>query len=244
MICGWMLRGPAVFHLAQWTSHPLALFIFHFLCSTSGQFKVLMATPWSWTTKSPPQETGMLTWSFGRVSSKMESTIPSPCTSLTFKRKSQGSPASFWAPTILLLEEYAPSNPTKRSTCWRPHLALIARVTVELFSDLTTILHPLFHFQTGLGQLCSRVCLWKLILLSWYFQGWWDEDGSVDQLVYTLVAVTCSRDSVCQRFQLYWGIKPSFSALLPVSSLDRATAVSVIIEVEDVLGARTTAVNR
>ncbi|XP_078257383.1 polycystin-1 [Rhinoraja longicauda] len=80
--------------------------------------------------------------------------------------------------------------------------------------------------------------------LSFNCTGWWDEDGSVDQLVYTLVAVTCSRDSVCERFQLYWGIKPSFSCLLPVGSLDRATAVSVIIEVEDILGARTTAVNR
>ncbi|XP_069779379.1 polycystin-1-like [Narcine bancroftii] len=77
-----------------------------------------------------------------------------------------------------------------------------------------------------------------------YRGGWWDEDSSVDQLVYSLVAVTCATVSACERFQLYWGIKPSFSALLPVGLLGGATAVSVIVEVEDLLGARTTAINK
>ncbi|XP_051889314.1 polycystin-1 [Pristis pectinata] len=80
--------------------------------------------------------------------------------------------------------------------------------------------------------------------LSFNCTGWWDEDGNVDQLVYSLVAVTCSRGSVCERFQLYWGIRSSFSALLPVGSRANATAVSVLVEVEDLLGARTTAVNK
>ncbi|XP_072882775.1 polycystin-1 [Hemitrygon akajei] len=80
--------------------------------------------------------------------------------------------------------------------------------------------------------------------LSFNCTGWWDEDGIVDQLVYSLVAVTCSRDSICERFRLYWGIKPSFSALLPVGSWSKATAVTVIIEVEDILGARNTAINK
>ncbi|XP_067860482.1 polycystin-1 [Heptranchias perlo] len=81
--------------------------------------------------------------------------------------------------------------------------------------------------------------------LSFNCTGWWDEDGGLDQLVYSLVAVTCpSGSSACDRFQLYRGIKPSFSALLPAGTTGSASVVSVVIEVEDLLGAKTTAVNK
>ncbi|XP_067914731.1 polycystin-1 [Heterodontus francisci] len=81
--------------------------------------------------------------------------------------------------------------------------------------------------------------------LSFSCTGWWDVDGGLDQLVYSLMAMTCPNGSSnCDRFQLYRGIKPSFSALLPAGTTDSASAVSVVIEVEDVLGAKTTAVNR
>uniref|UniRef100_UPI00398EAF00 polycystin-1 n=1 Tax=Pristiophorus japonicus TaxID=55135 RepID=UPI00398EAF00 len=81
--------------------------------------------------------------------------------------------------------------------------------------------------------------------LSFNCTGWWDEDGGLDQLVYSLVAVTCPHGpSACDRFQLYRGVKPSFGVLLPVGTTGSGSVVSVVVEVEDLLGAKTTAVNR
>ncbi|GCC34843.1 hypothetical protein chiPu_0013320 [Chiloscyllium punctatum] len=45
-------------------------------------------------------------------------------------------------------------------------------------------------------------------------------------------------------FQLYRGIKPSSRVLLPAASSGRASTVHVLVQVEDLLGARTVAVNR
>ncbi|XP_048411204.2 polycystin-1 [Stegostoma tigrinum] len=82
-------------------------------------------------------------------------------------------------------------------------------------------------------------------LLSFNCTGWWDEDGGLDQLVYSLMAITCPYDSSsCDRFLLYRGIKPSSSVLLPAATSGRASTVRVLVQVEDLLGARTLAINR
>ncbi|XP_043571141.1 polycystin-1 [Chiloscyllium plagiosum] len=82
-------------------------------------------------------------------------------------------------------------------------------------------------------------------LLSFNCTGWWDEDDGQDQLVYSLMVMTCPHDfSSCDRFQLYRGIKPSSRVLLPAASSGRASTVHVLVQVEDLLGARTVAVNR
>eukprot|EP00062_Callorhinchus_milii_P004488 gi/632943693/ref/XP_007887086.1/ PREDICTED: polycystin-1-like [Callorhinchus milii] len=75
--------------------------------------------------------------------------------------------------------------------------------------------------------------------------GWLDEDGGFDQLIYSLIAMSClDRSDACHQYHLYRGIRSSFSALVPAGTQGNTSAVSIVVEVEDLLGAKTTAVNR
>uniref|UniRef100_H3B277 Polycystin 1, transient receptor potential channel interacting n=1 Tax=Latimeria chalumnae TaxID=7897 RepID=H3B277_LATCH len=81
--------------------------------------------------------------------------------------------------------------------------------------------------------------------LVYHCTGWRDEDSSLVQLIYTLIAETYMTDTGhCQRFYLYRGIKSSFSTLVPSGNHGNDSTVNIIIEIEDSLGAKTTALNQ
>ncbi|XP_029456465.1 polycystin-1-like isoform X2 [Rhinatrema bivittatum] len=81
--------------------------------------------------------------------------------------------------------------------------------------------------------------------VSYQCTGWVDEDGNAGQLLYTLVAETCSQDGQpCQPFCLYRGTKSSFSTFLPVGARGNQSMVNILVELEDLQGAKTMALNR
>ncbi|XP_069510961.1 polycystin-1-like [Ambystoma mexicanum] len=80
-------------------------------------------------------------------------------------------------------------------------------------------------------------------MVSYNCSGWTDEDGSLGQVIYTLLAETCSLGQ-CQRFCLYRGTKSSVSTLLPAGNSTAHSTVTVYLEVEDLQGAKTVALNR
>ncbi|KYO31114.1 hypothetical protein Y1Q_0016466 [Alligator mississippiensis] len=99
------------------------------------------------------------------------------------------------------------------------------------------------------GGLCMLRPEHDLYLLetpvSYHCTGWVDEDSSPAQLIYTLIAETCSPDGKrCWQFCLYRGVKSSFSAFLPASANGSRSMVNVLVELEDSQGARTLALNR
>lgn len=94
-------------------------------------------------------------------------------------------------------------------------------------------LHPekdLFLLETMVSYSCS---------------GWTDEDNRMGQLIYTLVAETCTTEGQhCQHFYLYRGTKSSVSTLLPAGPVTARSAVNIYLELEDSQGAKTIALNR
>uniref|UniRef100_A0A4W3JL02 Polycystic kidney disease 1b n=1 Tax=Callorhinchus milii TaxID=7868 RepID=A0A4W3JL02_CALMI len=67
----------------------------------------------------------------------------------------------------------------------------------------------------------------------------------LETLIYSLIAMSClDRSDACHQYHLYRGIRSSFSALVPAGTQGNTSAVSIVVEVEDLLGAKTTAVNR
>ncbi|XP_069057848.1 polycystin-1-like [Pleurodeles waltl] len=82
-------------------------------------------------------------------------------------------------------------------------------------------------------------------MVSYNCSGWTDEDNRMEQLIYTLVAETCTTEGRhCQQFYLYRGTKSSFSTLLPAGPDTTNSTVIVYLELEDSQGAKTMALNR
>ncbi|XP_058845967.1 polycystin-1 isoform X1 [Acipenser ruthenus] len=75
--------------------------------------------------------------------------------------------------------------------------------------------------------------------------GWRDADSTPSQLIFSMVAELCLEGCrQCHRFTLYRGTKPSFSSLLPLGPPGAFSTITVLIQVENSLGAKTTALNR
>ncbi|XP_062977569.1 polycystin-1-like [Elgaria multicarinata webbii] len=75
--------------------------------------------------------------------------------------------------------------------------------------------------------------------------GWMDEDSAPVQLIYTLIAETCSpHSSHCWHSCLYRGIKSSFSSFLPAGTLGNQSGIHILVELEDLQGAKTLALNQ